>query len=115
MNFRKQKRLLPWVAGFSSIDFNALDPTDFSSGNLGDIINVVVSYIFPLAGLILLLFIIYGGYTMMLSGGDPKKMADARAKITNGVIGFIIIFVSYWIVQAIGVALGFGTVGDIFQ
>jgi len=33
--------------------------------------------------------------------GDPKKAAAGRQKITYAVLGFIIIFVSFWLVQII--------------
>jgi len=79
--------------------------------DLGGIVNELVKYIFPAAGIALLIYIIIGGYQMMLSGGDPKNIAAGKEKITNAIIGFIIVFAAYWIAQAVAVLLGLRTIG----
>lgn len=94
-----------------AIDFNkineALRPKPYGPGDpLGRIIGDAVKYIFVFAGLALLLYLIYGGFQLMTSGGDPGKMKEARAIITNAVVGFLIIFVAYWLVQAVGIIFG---------
>ncbi|OGV89601.1 hypothetical protein A2Z41_02635 [Microgenomates group bacterium RBG_19FT_COMBO_39_10] len=84
------------------------DPTGFkfASGNIGNIINALVPYIFALAGLALLLVLILAGFEMMTSAGDPKKMESAKGRLTGAVIGFVIIFVAYWLVQILEVIFG---------
>lgn len=42
----------------------------------------------------------------MLSGGDPKKAAAAKSIISTAIMGIIIIFAAYWIVQLVGRILG---------
>lgn len=74
--------------------------------DIGSIISTLIPYIFYGAGIILFLMIIAGGIELMTSGGDPKKVQLARDRITNAVIGFIIIFVAYWITQIIYKILG---------
>lgn len=83
--------------------------------DLGSIISALLPYLFSAAGLILLLYLIYGGISLMLSQGDPKAMQAAQAKITNAVIGFVIVFLSYWIVQIVGKMLGIEVFGNIFK
>jgi hypothetical protein len=78
----------------------------FAGGNLGNIINALVPYIFGMAGLALLVILIWGGFELMTSAGDPKKMQSAQGKLTNAVVGFIIIFVAYWLVQILEVIFG---------
>ncbi len=95
------------------IDFNTLRGA-FPSGSLpakenlsiGDIISKLLPYLFVLAGLGLLVFLILGGFQLMVSGGDPKATEQAKGKITGAVIGFIIIFISYWLVQILQVVFG---------
>ena len=50
----------------------------------------------------------------MLSGGDPKATESAKQKITNAVIGFVIIFVAYWLVQLLGMVLGIAQFKQVF-
>jgi len=78
----------------------------FIGGDIGEIINALVPYIFALAGLALLFILIWGGFELMTSAGDPKKMESAKGKITNAVVGFIVIFVAYWLVQILEVIFG---------
>ena len=79
--------------------------------NLGDIISALLPYVFVLAGLILFGFLIFGGFELLTSAGNPDKVKSAQGKITNAIVGFIIIFLSYWIVQILGVIFGISILG----
>src|SRR3990170_3081780 len=81
---------------------------------LGQIISSLVPYLFVIAGLLLLLYLVFGGFGLMTSRGDPKAVAASRERITFALVGFIIIFVSYWIVQIVGQILGIQDILDIF-
>ena len=82
----------------------------------GDLINnsLILSYIFSFAGLALLTYLIWGGLQMMMSRGDPKAMQMAQAKITTALMGFLIIFVSYFTVKLIGQIFGLSIFRLIF-
>jgi len=87
----------------------------FAGGNLGSIISELTqNYILTIAGIILLLYLIYGGFQFLTSGGDPKKAQEAQSKITQAIIGFVIIFAAYWIVQIVANVLGLEKIKDIF-
>lgn len=87
---------------------------NFSYSSIGDVLSAFVPYIFGIAGILLLLYLIYGGLGFMLSGGDPKAIESAKGKITNALVGFVIIFISFWIVQLVGKFLGLDVFGNIF-
>lgn len=74
--------------------------------SLGDILSALLPYIFVLAGLTLLLYLVWGGFQLMLSGGDPQKASAAKGKITSAIVGFVIIFVAYWLIQILQVIFG---------
>ena len=82
---------------------------------IGGLISGLLPYLFAGAGLLLLLFLIYGGLSLMLSRGDPKAVQSAKDKITSAVMGFIIVFVSYWLVQIVGKILGVEAIQTIFK
>ena len=88
---------------------------DFAGGNFGEIISSLLKYLFAGAGLLLLLFLIYGGLSLMLSRGDPKAVQSAKDKITGALVGFIIVFVSYWLVQIVGTILGIEAIQTVFK
>jgi len=110
----------------AQIDFNSLEqillPSLYqnrpfgASGNLtpGEILTRLLPYIFVIAGLLLLLYLVYGGFSFLTSAGDPKAVGAAKARITTALIGFLIVFVSYWIVTILGNILGLPQVLSLF-
>ncbi|MBI2267936.1 MAG: hypothetical protein HYU80_00605 [Candidatus Blackburnbacteria bacterium] len=100
------------------IDFNKLQE---SAGlkpelnSLGSIVSAFVPYLFGIAGIILFLYLIWGGFGIMTAQGDPKGTAAARERITHAIIGFVIIFAAFWLVQILGLVLGVKQFGNLFQ
>lgn len=82
--------------------------------SLGDIISALLPLLFVFAGLGVLLYLLYGGFQLMTSGGDPKGIAEGKGKITNAVVGFVIIFVAFWVIQAVGIIFGIEGLQQIF-
>lgn len=58
---------------------------------IGNIINVALGFL----GIVLLFYLLYGGFTWMTAGGDSKKVDTAKQMITNAIIGLIIIVASF--------------------
>ncbi|MEK7633355.1 MAG: hypothetical protein AAB437_00735 [Patescibacteria group bacterium] len=87
-------------------------PLDSSVDSLGKIISKGLSFIMPMAGIVLLFVLISGGYDYMMSQGNPEKVKAGQAKITSGIIGFILLIASFLIVRVIAVIFGLG--GGIF-
>ena len=75
---------------------------------IGKMVSLFLNIAFILSGLILLFFFIMGGIGMISSAGqsDPQKSEQAKKTITSAVIGFVIVFASYWIVKLISQLLG---------
>ncbi len=105
----------------AQIDFdnlqNVASPRFGNNAKLADVVSgpySIVTFSFFGAGILLLLYLISGGLSFMLSGGDPKKVESAKAKITNAFLGFAIIIFAFFIVQALGIILGLEGVKQIF-
>jgi hypothetical protein len=79
--------------------------------DIGSLISSLIPYILVLAGLILFIFLIIGGFGLLTSGGSPDKVKAAQGKITSAVIGFVIIFISYWLVRILEIVLGISILG----
>lgn len=75
---------------------------------VGSLVSLFLNIAFVLSGLILLFFFIMGGIGLIGSAGesDPQKLEQSKKTITSALIGFIIVFASYWIVKLIGQLLG---------
>lgn len=79
---------------------------NFGATNIGAIINLVIPYVFVVAGLILLFMLIIGGIGMMLGANNENAVKKAQGQITNALLGFLMLFISYWIVQIVEAILG---------
>lgn len=77
----------------------AVDP---NSTDVGTIISKVLPYIFGAVGLLLLIYLATGGLQLMTSRGDPKAVASAQGRITNALIGFVIVIIAASIVLLLG-------------
>ena len=82
---------------------------------LGSLVSTFLPWIFTIAGMILLVYLIFGGLQLMMSGGDPKAAAGAKSQITNALVGFLIIFIAYWVVQLVGIILGLQGIQTVFR
>lgn len=76
--------------------------------SLGDLINLALSFLVPLAGIILFLVIVWGGYDILMSSGNADKVQKGQQKITAGIIGFVLLTASYFIAKLLGFIFGVG-------
>ncbi len=76
--------------------------------NLGDLINAVLPFIMSMAGIILFFVIVWGGSDIMMSQGSPEKMKSGRAKLTAGIIGFVLLVSSYLITKLLSYIFNVG-------
>lgn len=76
--------------------------------NIADIINNVVPFIMTLAGIILFFVLMMGGFDYVTSQGQPEKLKSANAKISAGVIGFVLLVISFLITRVLSYIFGIG-------
>ena len=84
--------------------------------DLGKLISTILPNIYVLAGIILFLLLIAGGYGIIAGAGagDSGQVGKGQKAVTAAIIGFIIIFASYWIIQIIEVVTGMEILEPIF-
>jgi len=61
-----------------------------------------LSFAFPLAGIILFLMLVVSGFQILMAAGNDKKMQAGMQRATYAVIGFMLLFASYWIAVLLG-------------
>lgn len=76
--------------------------------NLGDVINILIPFVMSFAGIVLFLVLVWGGIDIMMAQGSPDKIKSGRGKITAGVIGFVLLMLSYLITKLISFIFGVG-------
>ena len=82
------------------------DPSQFQS--IGGFISAILPNLYVAAGLILLFFLIFGGVMVILGAGKGESQQAEQGKqiVTRTLIGFLIIFLSYWIIQIVEIVTG---------
>jgi hypothetical protein len=88
--------------------FPVVNPSGFKFGNtpLGTVLTSLMDYIFVIAGLILLFMIISSGYSLLTSAGNPEAIQKGKSRLTAALVGFLLVFAAFWILQIIEVFLG---------
>lgn len=64
-------------------------------------ISLIIKAALALTGVIVLVYLVYAGYTWMTAGGDSDKVTKAKETISRAVIGLTIVLLSYAIVAFI--------------
>lgn len=76
--------------------------------SVGAIIGNLISAAIVVAGIIMIFLFIGGGLMMIVSAGsgDAQKAAKGKQAITWALVGFVIVFTSYWIIRIIEIWSG---------
>jgi len=65
------------------------------------VLDNILKYIFPLAGLICVVFVIVGGYMWMSAAGDPSRVKAAQNTLTWAIIGLIVVLLAVAVIEVI--------------
>lgn len=89
---------------------SAYDPNGGLIGGYTSALEKVISNVLVVltivAGLTFVIYFLIGGLTWITAGGQKDKVETAKGYMTSGVIGLIIVVLSYAIVWIVGKALG---------
>lgn len=81
-------------------------PGQTGFNTLGDVVSVALSFLFPIAGLLLFVNLVWGGFQYLASRGDEKAIEAAKGRITNSLLGIILLFVAFWVTQFVARRFG---------
>lgn len=73
----------------------------------GTIVSNFILIMYIAGGLAVLVFLIWGAFDWITSGGDKDKISGARRKIMNALIGLALLSLSAFIVTLFGQIVGF--------
>lgn len=80
-----------------------------SGGSIKDengLVEQIVKIAVPLGIGCAVLLVVYGGYMLMSSQGNPDKLQEAKGVITNAIIGLLVVLLSAAILLLISNSLG---------
>jgi len=93
--------LVPTALAASGVTY-----TDLSQLNLGDVVYLFAALAILGAGALSIVFIFFGGFSFILSGGDEAKVKQAIHTIRYAIIGLVIALLSLVFVPLIGRLFG---------
>lgn len=97
-------RLAPVVL---ATELSTYQDTDVATiGSLEGLFSNFVRTVVSLSAVGLFLMFIAGGFSFLFSGGDQKKLEQARGTLTNAIIGLVVIVCAYLILRIIGTFTG---------
>lgn len=84
------------------LDFQGAPATAEYSG-VGSLVNNVLPNVYIAGGIVIFFMIMFGGFTIISNAGNADKIKDGSKIITSAIIGLLVLFGSYWIIQIIQV------------
>lgn len=84
--------------------------------SLDDILAIAIAssrWILGIVGSLSLLMFIYGGFTFLISAGSSEKIGEARKILIAAVVGLLIVFASFIIIQFVLQSLGMNWNGQV--
>lgn len=75
----------------------------------GNLVSGIINILFIIAILVALVYLIWGGIKWIMSGGDKANLQSAREHVVAAIVGLIIVFLAYFLVNFILGIFGLGT------
>jgi len=79
--------------GITPPDAMNLGGSDTPQQGLANMIAFGIRMFILIAGLFLIIYLLWGAFDWIASGGEKEKIAKAQNKITSAVIGIVLVFV----------------------
>ncbi len=97
-------KLAPYVLAETLSTYKDTDVATI--GSLEILFKNAVKTVVSLAAVGIFLMFIAGGFSFLFSGGDQKKLEQAKGTLTNAIIGLVVIVCAYLILRIIGTFTG---------
>ncbi|MCA9369752.1 MAG: hypothetical protein H6774_01935 [Pseudomonadales bacterium] len=73
----------------------------------GGIVSRALDFAFPIAGMVLFVMLVWGGFEMLAgSFGGEQSLNAGKSRATAALVGFLLLFCSYWLMQIIQYVFG---------
>jgi len=86
---------------------------NFTIQRVFGIIVGLACYLIRISIILILIAVLYYGFRFLLSRGDPTKVAGAKTALGWGIVGILVIFSTYTIIQTVNYAVTDGEGDDI--
>lgn len=91
---------------FNAAIISLTDPLGGKFTTVWDLVSALLSIVMPLATVLFVAIFVYAGYSYIMSTGDPGKVKNAQAMMSNAVIGLVITAMAFVALALINKGLG---------
>lgn len=85
---------------------NVIPGVNPAQTNIGELIASALQIVFIAAALAVLIYLVWGAFKWITSGGDKDAIGKARGTIVNALIGLFILALAYFITVLVGMIVG---------
>ena len=78
---------------------------------LNTILQNAINIVFVVAGLVVLVMLIWGAFQWILSGGDKEAVGKARGRIINALIGLAVLALAWFMLALVAQLIGINILG----
>lgn len=72
------------------------------AGGISDVLTKFIILFYEIAIILFIFMVIFSALQWITSGGDKEKVASARGRLTNAIIGLVILGLAWVITQTLG-------------
>lgn len=83
-------------------NINSMTPTGFVAG----LLSFLVNGLFILAIIYFFFSLVMGGISWIGAGGDKNALSEARARVSNAIVGIVVVLSTYIIVNLLASVFG---------
>jgi hypothetical protein len=94
---------------YAAVNLNGVGITPIQGGTLTQTVTTILTWLFGFAGIIAVIYLIYGGILYITAGGDAEKATKGRTALVNAIIGIVIIALAIMIVRWVSSIVNTGT------
>lgn len=108
--------IIPEATGNSECTATGRTATECGDYEINDFMALALKisqWILGIVGTLTLIMFIYGGFMFLISAGSSEKVTQAKKIITAAVVGLIIVFASWLIINFVFKAMGLDWQGKI--
>jgi len=109
--------ILPEATGSSDCSrTGGRSATDCGDYAINDFLALAINiskYVFGIIGSLTLIMFVYGGLMFLISGGSSEKVGQAKKIIIAAVVGLLIVFGSWLIINFVFKAMGLNWQGEV--
>ena len=95
--------LIPYYDDLQNVNFDLADPT---VAGIAQAVTRSLKFFFAIVGLLFLVYMLYGGFSIASSVGNPRQIESGKKIITRAIIGLLVMFMAFWMVQLLETVLG---------